>query len=459
MQKSIQIIFFLLGVSILTFAQEKNDCGCSLNLKEIITDIEHNYPGYKDKTKNENLRAYQAIKEKALRDAAKVLERENCFYVITTYLDFFKDNHIIFTDRKLSPKQVLLKDTGIKTNKKLVNQLTGTWRRRSDSLTIEIINESTSRNTLLYRAYILKSKDTAKIGYVHFDLIGNENEFRIRNYSGWLTNDLLRGRRLDQLLIEPNGIWEKIIPQANHHRKTTPLANNNKFNYQFLKNNTYYLGIPAFSTNEKKFDSLVVNEMIPAIVAKQAEHLIIDLRNNVGGNSSFFSLIRLIYEKPFTLPGDFVLSTPTMISKYQKSAEAGSSYYQKMLSKLTANVGGLVQRDSLSIAFKEVYQYPKTVSIIVNENCASSTEYFLILAKYSSKVKIYGRHTAGTLDYSELLQPEKLSCPGYTYMRPTTKSFWTATKPIDNKGIIPDVDLSKYPDDEWLDIVIKASNR
>ncbi|MCX2476303.1 S41 family peptidase [Pedobacter sp. MC2016-05] len=295
-------------------------------------------------------------------------------------------------------------------------------------------------------------KPNGRLGEVYFELIGNEHEFRIRNYNTPLTTDLLRGRRLKNLLIEPNGIWQKMDNEESYIEvKTSTYSVNKKFIYKQVKEDIYYLGIPSFNTDARSFDSIIVNQIIPHLEENKITHLIIDLRNNVGGNSSFLSLMRFAYEKPFSIPGDFLFASPKLIQNYEISR---NSTRQAILPKLRANLGGFVQRDSLRIMLKENYRYPKTISIIVNENSASSSEYFLLLAKHSTKVKLYGRHTAGTLDYSELLGPEKLSCEGYSLMRPTTKSYWTDTSPIDNKGILPDIDLSFYPDNEWVDIIL-----
>lgn len=444
------MLFFFLGISLAALAQERDVCGCALNLKEIITDIETNYSGYNHKTNTGKDTAYISIKKDAIDGASKTTTREGCFYTIAKYLNFFKDNHIIFVDNKTTPKQVILNDKVLDKTQR--DELSGIWRRVSDSLTVKIIKEDNA----LYKAYILKtSKSSNNIGNVHFALLGNDDEFKIRKYSGWLTTDLLRGRRLNSLLIEPDSTWEKVEDGVEHKARQTKLGtSNNTLTYQPINKDAYYLSIPAFNTNEKKFDSLIVNKIIPEILDSKTKHLIIDLRNNTGGNGSFLSLIRMIYDKPFAIAGDFIYATPTMVGKYQISADAGSAYHKMMLPKLIANSGGFVQRDSLRAKMSEIYDYPQKVSIIVNENCGSSTEYFLLIAKHSSKVKIFGRHTSGTLDYSELFSSEKLPCAGYSYMRPTSKAFYTDACPIDNKGIMPDVDLSNYPDDEWIHIVI-----
>lgn len=445
----VKMIILLLGISISSPAQKKDNCDCLTNLKEVITDIESNYPGYNLKTGNGKLAKYIYTKKRTIGEAAKMLTREDCFYVIERYIGYFGDNHIIFDDRKTLPSNPAVPNIPSIPGQ---DKLTGIWRRSADSLTIHI-NKIDASN---YSAYTIKqSTGGAKTGQVHFKLMGNENEFRIRRYSDWLTTALKRGRRLGSLLIEPEGIWQRIVPGGQPQVRQGKIGSANKvLNYQMVNDDTFYLGIPAFNMDERKFDSLVVNQMIPEINMRKTKHLVIDLRDNVGGNSAFLSLVRLVYDGPFTIPGDFLYASPSLIDIYQKAADKGSASHKKLLPKLIANQGGFIQKDSLRVKISQSLAYPKRISIIVNENCASSTEYFLILAKHSAKVKIFGRHTSGTLDYSELLSPQKLSCAGYTYIRPTSKAFYTDVRLIDNKGIIPDVDLSSYPDDQWVERVV-----
>jgi hypothetical protein len=443
------LILFCLFFSSPIFGQTKDDCSCLSNLEKIVSDIETNYPGYKLKTDTGSKIDYITNKRQSLSLASKTNDREKCFYIIERYLSFFKDNHIIFTDTKTNPGKTSVSHT-LNTNRyKTKDSLVGVWTKSDGSLSIDIIKTNTNR----YEGRIFQKNSKASEQKVYFELIGNYKGFRIRKHGNWLTTDLLRGRVLNDRLIEPEGVWFRNQGQAKIEKQRKSIDWNNRFRYKKLDSNIYYLGIPAFATEEAKFDSLIVNHIIPEINNNKIEHLIIDLRNNAGGNGSFFSLLRFTYEKPFSLSGDFLYASPSMIKKYTEQANRNSKRHIEMLPKLIANKGGFVQRDSLRIRIKEKLSYPQKVSIIVNDNCASSTEYFLILSKKSEKVKIYGRNTAGTLDYSELHTPENLPCKEYRYLRPTTKAFFADTYPIDNVGIKPDVDLSSYSEDNWIEII------
>ncbi|MBE8722984.1 S41 family peptidase [Sphingobacterium pedocola] len=452
MRSSLKIIFYILSLlPYHSLGQEKDSCKCLKNLEEIVKDIEANYPGYPTKTDRGANSAYIDRKRQSIVQASNAIDREQCFYIIAHYLDFFKDNHIIFTDTKTTAR-AWLKDLSANKDRELNNDpLLGVWRKDDGSLSVEIIKMEPN----IYRGIISEVKGSkSDLLKIHFTLIGNSEKFRIRKHGSWLTTDLLRGRLINNIIVEPEGLWYRSNPgEELKSHSINVLERNDHFRYTLLDDSSYYIGIPAFEMNETKFDSIVVNHLITEIMKNQIKHLIIDLRNNVGGNSSFLSLLRLTFDRSFALPGDFVYASPSMIERYEKKAKEGSQRHIKMLPRLKAQLGGFLQRDSLRVDLKEKLHYPKRISIIVNDNGASSTEYFLILAKQSTKVKIFGRNTAGTLDYSELFSPEDLPCSDYRYIRPTTKSFYADDAPIDNIGIKPDVDLSAYPENEWVEIV------
>jgi C-terminal processing protease CtpA/Prc len=131
------------------------------------------------------------------------------------------------------------------------------------------------------------------------------------------------------------------------------------------------------------------------------------------------------------------------------------------LEKLNKHIGEFVSLDSSSVdieKFDTIYPYPKNVGIIINENNGSTTEQFLLSAKQSKKVKLFGTTTRGVLDISNMYfinSPCNDLKLGYSLSR--SKRIPDMT--IDNRGIQPDyyIDktISKY---EWIDFVNKILN-
>ena len=51
---------------------------------------------------------------------------------------------------------------------------------------------------------------------------------------------------------------------------------------------------------------------------------------------------------------------------------------------------------------EKVTRYPQRVAVLVDKRCGSTCEEFLLVARQSFKVKLFGQSSAGSLDYSNL---------------------------------------------------------
>lgn len=124
-------------------------------------------------------------------------------------------------------------------------------------------------------------------------------------------------------------------------------------------------------------------------------------------------------------------------------------------------VGGFVihpfHEGDTKIERDTVYSYPKNVGIIINSGNASSAEQFLLTAKNSSKVILFGNeNTAGVYDYSNIT-PKELPSGKYKLWLPATRSRRLPDHPIDNIGIAPDIHIPLEPTlqlfdrlDDWV---------
>ncbi|MEE4245078.1 MAG: S41 family peptidase [Kangiellaceae bacterium] len=83
--------------------------------------------------------------------------------------------------------------------------------------------------------------------------------------------------------------------------------------------NTAYLNPGAFSGNEKKYQAFI-DSAFAEINAKQSVNLIIDLKNNSGGNDSFSDyMVAYIADKPFQWSSNFYLRTSARLKKHTKA--------------------------------------------------------------------------------------------------------------------------------------------
>jgi len=233
--------------------------------------------------------------------------------------------------------------------------------------------------------------------------------------------------------------------------------------FEKLSDKTVILRIPSFDGSAKKqIDSVIIANM--STITK-TENLIIDLQNNGGGSDgSFEKLIPLIYTNPIRVVGMELLSTPLNNKRMEEFAndpeasEHDKKWAKDALEKLNKNLGKFVNLASSIVDFETsdtMYTFPKKVGIIINGGCGSTTEQFILAAKQSKKVKLFGTTTFGSLDISNMFSV-KSPCNDLELGYCLSRSFRIPDFTIDGKGLQPDYYLDKeIPRYEWIDFVNK----
>jgi hypothetical protein len=89
---------------------------------------------------------------------------------------------------------------------------------------------------------------------------------------------------------------------------------------------------------------------------------------------------------------------------------------------------------------------PVRVAVLVDRRCGSSCEQFLLAMQQAWNVKLFGRRTAGALDYSNL-RPHKLPSGKRLVLYATSRSKRLPYLPVDAVGVLPDVLLPPPVDD------------
>lgn len=233
--------------------------------------------------------------------------------------------------------------------------------------------------------------------------------------------------------------------------------------FERLSDKTVILRIPSFDPSQKKQIDSLIHANLKTIT--KTENLIIDLQNNGGGSDgSYREIIPLIYTNPIRVVGMELLSTPLnnkRMEEFVNDPEASAEekkWAKEAVGKLNKNLGKFVNLDSSIVNFETSdtsYIYPKKVGIIINGGCGSTTEQFLLAAKQSKKVKLFGTTTFGSLDISNMFSV-KSPCNDYELGYCLSKSYRIPDFTIDGKGLQPDYYLDKeIPKYEWIDFVNK----
>jgi len=114
-----------------------------------------------------------------------------------------------------------------------------------------------------------------------------------------------------------------------------------------------------------------------------------------------------------------------------------------------------------SKTFDKVYQYPRNVGIIANRGAASAAESYIIAAKQSSKVKVFGEPTRGVIDTFHLAGGSFFESPcGEVWIHYSNAvSGHVPGLIFDDIGIQPDFFIdSSIPNYRWVEHVTEIMN-
>lgn len=265
-------------------------------------------------------------------------------------------------------------------------------------------------------------------------------------------------------MLQMRGVWMRQVPapqfspaERMHQRAMDAEA---PF-LERLSDRTLYLRIPSFAFEQKAgIDSvLAANDA----VIRAAENLIIDIRYGTGGSdASYAGLIPYLYTGPIRSVGVKLRATELNAAGYEayadmfgRDTEDGRECLD-IATRMRAALGSWLEMDEQPWTVDSahtVLPFPQRVGILCNEGNGSTDEQFLLEARTSYKVKLFGRPTFGSLDASNMRQvtsPDGCFQLGYTM----SLSHRLPHMPVDVMGIQPDHYLDAgIPEMEWVGYV------
>jgi hypothetical protein len=226
-------------------------------------------------------------------------------------------------------------------------------------------------------------------------------------------------------------------------RSEAPQTGSDELGFAKVSARVVVLRLPSFE-NPRPLEDLVDRHRLEI---RRSEHLIIDLRGNVGGSDeSYQPLMKYIYTGPFRLIGVDILATEDNASAWERivpelpdGLQHARKEFERAIAIMRAHPGEFVQlTPDRMVERDEVLPLPRRISIFHDDNCASSCEQFLLAARHSDKVTTYGRSSAGVLDYANV-RYAPLPSTTRVLTWPTTRSRRLPDEPVDGVGIAPDV--------------------
>lgn len=479
MKRSLLLIM-LLYAGIYSFAQK---CDCKANYEWVKKTFEENDAGFQYTLQSKGEQAYSIHNKQILDKVIQAQTIAECAPILYQWLTFFRSGHIaiklqeqsqVISDKKAENQFSDWETYTVKTedfkkylDKKSITDFEGIWEsepykigiRKVGSSYIGFIIESGANTWTKGQVKLKFSITPDKISAVyymrdhtaeesgHVQLVG-KNHLQIGRHS------LLR-------------VYPKTDDEPKYAQYFKALHGEEPYMEQ-LNETTLYLRIPSFGMYYKKMiDSVLRVNREKILVTK---NLIIDIRYNGGGSDAAYKeIIPYLFTNPIRGVGLEYLSTKLnnqrMLDFINKPEyefdEEDKKWAKESYDKLERKLGQFVNVDTETVSITTldtIYPYPQQIGIIINEDNGSTAEQFLLEAKQSKKVKLFGVTTFGVLDISNMYFVES-PCNEFQLGYCLSRSLRIPDFTIDEKGIQPDYYLDKsIPPYEWTNYVNQILN-
>ena len=482
------ILFTVLLQFILCVFVNAQSCDCESNFGWVKKTFEENDAGFQYAVSQKGKDAYDAFNLSMLTKIKNAKTIPDCETLLYNWLSFFRKGHIGIVNLSVARKNLsTIIDTGA-----VISQFKNWPELKTDTSQFKDYLQQKKHadfegiwSSPPYTVAI-KMEDTAYIGFIikvdgvywHPGQIklriqktdqGYTGIYYMRDHSEIKTGEVyLMGNNYLQI---GDFTYERLMPKFKKDTSIENYFSSLNSNVPFLKKinpTTLLLRIPSFEHDQKnKIDSLL---LINKKLLLNTKNLIIDLRNNGGGSdASYNQLLPYLYTNAIRTVGTQYYSTKLnnqrmldFINKPEYGFDSSEKVWAKTsYEKLEKHLGEFINLDSTFVSvdkFNSVKRFPQSVGIIINNGCGSTTEQFLLAAKQSKKVKLFGTTTYGSLDISNMYFINS-PCNEFQLGYCLTKSFRIPGMAIDGKGLQPDFYIDKtIPDYKWLSFVNDIMN-
>ena len=461
---------FLVGLTSLGRTNGQ-DCQCVALLDSLIRTIETNYPGFADKVTTATRTGYLDSIENA-RDLATASSNDStCYVAVNGHVKWFKDLHLqfqhpgppaegTFVVEHVGVRPIL--EVTVRGNTNPHDPIEGIWDNGSYRLAIVPSVDKVDQ----FDAVVLSStNDSWSAGDVKAKFLRTaKNAYQAE----WIFGDRLSGRSYPASIVgdildvsesylarewpAPNAVVD-LDAYAESNDPTAPKL-------IFPEPDIALFSIPNFyPDNLPLFKSLLAKN---AEALSKTPHWILDMRGNEGGDvrcgRSLLPYLRTGPIKQYNARARITDANVTqwwneyIAETYMELDSAGRIPYDEYRNDLLAHRGELysARKDPFEIIQHDsTYAYPRHAIILMDENCVSSGELFVMEARQSSKVLVLGTNSGGMIDYGDVLH-YPMPCGPIILQLPSTRFNWLDEGlHVDDGGLVPDVRIDIGVD--WIE--------
>jgi hypothetical protein len=242
--------------------------------------------------------------------------------------------------------------------------------------------------------------------------------------------------------------WGREFPVAPHEEGTLDPGNPSRPTLRLAGDDAVVVSVPSHDPSFRSVLDTLVARNRDALATRP--FLVIDIRGDLGGGSLTTAplvpfLVSRTQRPPIGPDGmSTVVSSPDNIRYFQRGWNP-DSIAQRMAAS-PATVMPLMRNETLGMPFPgdSAMAVPRRVAVLMDRGVASAGEAFVLQARRSTKVTLYGDNTWGMIDYQSVMVV-RLACRerGILFGYPMIAA--SATLPRDGlnaRGIAPDVRLA-----------------
>ena len=246
-------------------------------------------------------------------------------------------------------------------------------------------------------------------------------------------------------------VWARLYPAAEDDvaPEAYTASLNGALSVRRMDDSTMLVQVPSMHHTQAPLLDSLLRAHHDEIV--RTPNLVIDVRDNGGGSDlTYQPLLPLIYTDTVRSPGVSIRATGLNVENFEDILadstfpESSKPAVRELVAGLRASAGGMYSRGGSAWAADSVLPLPRRVGVLMNGGCASSCEQFVLAARASRKVTLYGENTAGVLDFANVARVATPD-PSIRLNYPTSRSNRLPADPVDPHGIAPQV---RVPGDE-----------